>query len=682
MKFLNKINLSLVIVIVLLGMVSALAYLPRVTERSYYWDDWYYILDHTLGGPGTFVEMFKIDRPARGPLFELYFDVFGTEPLPYHLSAYAWRLLSGLAALWLFRLLWPKQPRLALTGALLYTLYPGYLWWVEGIEYQPMILSACLQTLSFALTLQALRTTRRGWKILSVLGAILTGWGYLALVEYALGMEVFRWLCIYLVISEESAGQKVFRKVKSAFQHAWLFLAIPTAYLGWMLFFFQSQRQDTNLAVQVGKLLESPGLTGLWWLVRTLRSALNVGFLAWGAPFYQEYLGLRLRDVLVGFALAAAAALITWFLLSWSERAAPPVSPGPGEQGVPESIQAVSLGALGVLFGVLPIIVANRWIEFERFSHYALPASLAGAALVAGFLAAIQLPRLRQALLLLLVADAVFTHYAVNTHSVLEEQAIQEFWWQVTWRAPGIQPGATLVASYPEISIGEDRDFVWGPANLIYYPRQTGKIPVHYVISALSMIKEALPDVQAGGKSTYGYRTHVVEIDYDNLLVLSQPAPGACVHALDSRWLRLSTADSALITLLAPRSRIANIQPGQAAPTPPSPAFGPEPEHTWCYFYEKAELALQSGDWQQVASLDAEADRQGLRPVDRVEWMPFLQAAAYLGDATRVQEIAPRVNDHRMLKQQACQALKAMPGFGYPLPADMPGLVQSLFCEG
>jgi len=680
MKVTRKKNLSLAIMVGLIVTISALAYLPRVAESSFYRDDWYYILDRTIGGPGIFQEMFKIDRPVRGPLFELYYQFFGNKPLPYHISAYIWRLLSGLAALWLFHLLWPGRHRLVLTTTLLYTLYPGYLWWISGVEYQPMILSAFLQVLSYALTLQSLRSTRLGWQILSTVGAILTGWAYLALVDYAIGMEIFRLLCIYIVTSETSAGFTVFQKVKSAFRRAWIFLIIPMGYLGWRLFFFNSQRADTNLAVQIGKLLESPVYTGLWWLVHALQSLMNVALLAWGSPFYKAFQGLRLRDFLIGLALTAIAIFCTWIFITWQDRNETAPNAPTTRRNDQDSNQAILLGALGIFFGVLPVIIANRWVEFENFSHYALPASLASAILMAGLLSTIVLPRLRQALLLLLVGSAVFTHYATATRAVLEEQTIREFWWQVYWRAPNIQPGAVIAASYPEISIGEDRDIVWGPANMIYYPKQTG-IPAHYVLTALATIPEILPEIQMGSKHTYDYRSSFIEVNYANLLVLSQPLAGACVHALDSRWPLISTADSALTNLIAPRSRIENIQLGPTAFTPYQPIFSQEPAHTWCYYYEKAELALQFADWQQVADLGAEASQQELRPVDRVEWMPFLQAYAHLGDEQKLRETAPRINESPFLRMQACSTLQKMVELGLVEMPQIQDLINELFCS-
>ena len=157
-------------------------------------------MDRLIGGPGIFQEMFSIDRPARGPLFEAYFQLFEVQPLAYHISSFAWRVLGGLAALYLFNLLWPGKKRTALFMALAFTLFPGYSRWLEGFENQPRIISSFLEVLSIALTLQAIKSTRKLPKTAAWTGSILAGWAYIALVDFSIGMEFFRLLSVFLLI--------------------------------------------------------------------------------------------------------------------------------------------------------------------------------------------------------------------------------------------------------------------------------------------------------------------------------------------------------------------------------------------------------------------------------------------------------------------------------------------------
>jgi hypothetical protein len=59
---------------------------------------------------------------------------------------------------------------------------------------------------------------------------------------------------------------------------------------------------------------------------------------------------------------------------------------------------------------------------------------------------------------------------------------------------------------------------------------------------------------------------------------------------------------------------------------PPASIFGLEPEHTWCYYFEKAELASQYEDWEEVIRLMEEAKVQGFAPAEMKEFLPLLDA--------------------------------------------------------
>src|SRR5512140_594128 len=103
MNQLRKIRHTQILEILLIFAIAAVIYLPNLSRATIYRDDWYYTMDRMIGGPGIFQEMSSIDRPARGPLFEAYYQLFGIHPFPYHMSSFLWRVAGGLAALWLFR---------------------------------------------------------------------------------------------------------------------------------------------------------------------------------------------------------------------------------------------------------------------------------------------------------------------------------------------------------------------------------------------------------------------------------------------------------------------------------------------------------------------------------------------------------------------------------------------------
>jgi hypothetical protein len=99
-----------------------------------------------------------------------------------------------------------------------------------------------------------------------------------------------------------------------------------------------------------------------------------------------------------------------------------------------------------------------------------------------------------------------------------------------------------------------------------------------------------------------------------------------------------------------PISDLERIQPASPYARPiPGQIFGPEPAHTWCYYFQKADLARQVGDWEKVVALWQEASANGYAPGNGVEYLPFVEGFAHLGgwetavELTLAAEKLPRV---------------------------------------
>jgi hypothetical protein len=195
--------------------------------------------------------------------------------------------------------------------------------------------------------------------------------------------------------------------------------------------------------------------------------------------------------------------------------------------------------------------------------------------------------------------------------------------------------------------------------------------------------------VVAGGSSTQNYIIiNVFRFDYDNLLIVSQPSADACVHVMDGRWPALSLYEDTLIASIAGESKTKNIEPADSAPVLPEHLFGAEPAHGWCYYYERADLARQLGDWAEVTRLGAEAAQKGLAASDPIEWIPFLQAHVLLGDVNALTNLADELksnaaykSDRDYFRVQFCNSLQAMESAGFSAPDKTLNLAENMFCR-
>jgi hypothetical protein len=106
----------------------------------------------------------------------------------------------------------------------------------------------------------------------------------------------------------------------------------------------------------------------------------------------------------------------------------------------------------------------------------------------------------------------------------------------------------------------------------------------------------------------------------------------------------------------------------------PADLFGREPAHNWCYYYEKAELARQYGDWQSVAQLGDEAQQKGYTPANDGsnsphEWLPFIDAYWRVGDYPQAKSLTVAAFEADPEYQpQLCKL------WGKPISAGAPGL--------
>jgi hypothetical protein len=452
----------------------------------------------------------------------------------------------------------------------------------------------------------------------------------------------------------------------------------------WYQFLFDNWRKAQDAGAQLGRLFDSP-ITFLWRLIDLARSFLNVSIFAWVVPFYQNFYTNRLRDILLGLVFAALVIFLVWV----AQRFMMPHSNLGHEQDEDTSsnwqTELIWVGLLGTLGGVLPVVLANRVVTFERISQYTLPASMTGVLFLGGLIYSVFPKQIREILLASILGLAVLSHHGLAAQAVREEKTISDFWWQAVWRAPGLKPGTTLVAVYPGIDYLEGNDVVWGPANFIYSPQYQGRSPVTVPIAGSRLEADSILEIINGNhdfqQTDLIIKNTTMTYDYKNLLILKQSSDSACVHVLDPRWRELSLSDQPFLHAGYQNSKIKNIVLTGEAPVPPVYAFGPELPHEWCYYYQKADLARQQADWQTVAQLGDEAQKLGLHPNDQIEWMPFLQAYAVLDNLKQVKEISTRINTESFYRDQACQNLKALAAYGHSLSVEMQNKVDELFCK-
>lgn len=637
----------------LIFIIAGIAYLPLVGRLGYLNDDWYLMYDMFVKDPSFFHEIFGIDRPGRALAMIPLFSLFGFNPLWYHLSAFVFRAFGGVFVFWAMRMIWKERNLFALVTGLLFAIYPGFLSMPNAIDYQSHILGLFLATLSVALTVKSMLTADRTQKVMLVAGSVLAGWAYLSQMEYFLGIEALRFALI-MVLLWRGQGESFRVKATKIVKVSLPFLLIAAGFLIWRLFFFESERKATDVSLQVTQIFTDP-LIALWWLNYLIQDFFTVTLVAWNLPVYQLAFSMRLKDMAAGIAWASLAVAALLYGIRWMGEKAQETESGSSPRVMRETLFVSFLSIAG---GLLPVILVNRHVTLPDYSRYTLIASIGAVMLLALLVESIAKRGTQVTVLGVLVAIAVMTHYGNTIRYAYETEATRNFWWQVAWRAPKIEEGVTLLAMYPGSPLAEDY-FVWGPANMIYYPEKQSNNPVTVKLPAAVLDGNTVTQVTTnGGVETPLRRGNYLERDFGNVLVMVQSSENSCVRFINGASPELNSYDDGRIVMVAPHSRLEAVATDGEIPTVPEHVLGSEPERGWCFYYQQADLARQRSEWDKIPALLNEALDKGYYPNDPLEWIPFMQAYAMQGNVEEIREMTKLVVLDRYLRLQVCNNMK------------------------
>jgi hypothetical protein len=524
-----------------------------------------------------------------------------------------------------------------------------------------MIMSLCLQILSFTMTLLFCKTPKWPLKLIFLLVSCFSGWTSYLLVDYAIGMEVFRVILIYFYLGHREPINNRSRVMKKTVTRAIPFLIIPIGFLVWRTFFFQNFRPETDISLQLSQFIASPLATGALWIQNSLKSFINVFITGWIKPFYDNFFPLEIKKVLFGALLSGLALVLIFFLFRQNEETNQEEGTGENDH-INWRKEAIIGGLIGFAGGILPIILMNRAITIEKYSHYLLPVLIAAVPVLVATIDFSHSRRFRQASYGIIVVVAIFSNYCYSVNVVKEEKAITDFWQQVTIRVPDLQKGTTVLVQYPNSYDVDNFETFWGPLNYLYYPKSElvkTQGEVQYPYGAVNRGLNGTQSALVGTPELYEYRSHRFMQNYGQMLVISQSSPDSCVHVIDSRSPQYSITDDDQILLFGGRSNVSNILLNRTYLNYDERLFGKIDPNSWCTLYQQAELALQEGDWGMIKAIDEHAMKDGLKPADEVEWIPFLQAAFHDGDLNRVKEIMTVIQEP-FIRMQACSTLQAM----------------------
>jgi hypothetical protein len=679
-------------------LVAALSYGILIQRLGFYRDDWYMLwAGQSNMGLSGIIQLFQTDRPLIGWVYALIFKLIGANVLYWQLYALLLKILTGLTFLWIMRLVWPEKRLETTCASLLFVLYPGFYQQPVAATFVTDLLGLNAAFVSIALTIYAVKTsshagtgttTNRLLQVFATLIAAALALFYVALYEATIGLEAVRWALVWYVIwssipverkidGQVAGGLPAYRNPEKpvsfkettirALKTLFPYLLTIVGFVFWRLFFFESVRRATNINVLLADYASNPLYSLSQIFVGYLKDLFETIVSAWFVPFYQFTAEGRYTDFLSSLGvtlvvLALVAAYLIWFRRRYTD-------PQPND---PFSRHILLLGLVSVAIPSAVIVVLGRNVLFStQWDRYTTQSMFGVALVVLGAILYYLRGSARWVVLFSLLFLAVMTHYHSAAYYARFWDYERNVVWQLSWRAPALQPGTTVILSLPDgYRLAEEYE-VWGPVNMAYYPGQSmqvsGQIPYDGMIF----------DLLDGKKEFRLMRNINVRRDYDKPLILSMPSQNSCLHVIDGQHLALPSYENSRIKDIAAFSRLHLIDPAATPVTPPVATFGAEPERGWCFYYQKMGLALQAGDANEAARLADEAAQKRLKPSDETEWMQVIAAYANLGQAEKASSAANEID--KSVRRSICLQQAAMNPWPQGYNSD---LIRSALCPG
>ena len=641
------------IIIAAIVIVGCLLYIPQMKDLGLYRDDWNNFYNLTVRGPHMLIQAYGADRPADGYLISGLYWFFGTNYTAYMIWNLCCRILGSVFfALALMRV-WPGTSKFAGLAGLLAVAFPGFLQQVDGIAYVPHQTAMMCFMLSLWLTALACEPGQKTWNVLFTFVSMLFSFVSMMLMEYYIGMEIYRFGLIYLMNREQAGKGKpgsFFRSVLSYIPYL-----IPAAgFVVWRVFFFNAERAGADLLEVLEPYKTTPIHEMKDLSVRAVKSIWKLFAGSWTIPFYNLSNGLGVEDfikTLIPSGIIFAAGQLFLFLLH-RKKTEDSVKDAYNEAG-----QWLWYGLIGGTIAIMPLIISRHDINFtSSLDRFTWPGMIGAILFLCGLIGSLRNRFLRNVLTMGVLLISVFVQWQNQVSYAQQWRMAKDYWQQLIWRAPSLEKNTTIVTG-GALLVEEDYD-VFAPASMIYYPNEIEEAP----IGAEVLNSNTVADVLLGHNSERNIRQITVKKDYDRLLAISKPTAEGCLRVIDGSDPLYSTLDWTKIPDIGSFSRISQIiaDPEQSADLPFF--LGKEQEHGWCYYYEKMELALQRSDPETASQLADEAASKDLSAIDPVEWIPVIEAYAGTGRIDDALEAVNKMRSDEVLAYNACFYFRAKAG--------------------
>jgi hypothetical protein len=340
--------------------------------------------------------------------------------------------------------------------------------------------------------------------------------------------------------------------------------------------------------------------------------------------------------------------LLLWFYLVRVNQHSPGLLQGKS------ALQFLGVGLACLLIAGLPFWVTEVPVEINfPWDRSTLPFMIGSGMLLIGLLGIILQPHYQVIILAVIVCLAIGLQYQNAVYYINEGQVLNSYFWQLTWRAPLLRPGTIVISDRIPLHRFSDNDLT-PILNWIYAPKLTSKEIPYQFFDMEARDKGGLPDYKTGLPVEHGLRSVTFHGNTSEVLVIYF-APPACLQVISAADTNRPDLTSNL-RKVAHLSNLAQIEDSTSTERQFPAILFPEPAHTWCYYYEKADLAAQQGNWDQIVNLANEVQSKSLSASDNREWIPFIKGYAHTYQWDKARKLSQGIKNDASLLPALCDA--------------------------
>ncbi len=615
-------------------VICFISYGITLGKVGFFLDDWYIIWTYRTFGAAKFVEFFEGDRPLFSYVYRVFVSIFKDSVLAWQLLAIVTKWLSAVALWILLKMLMPHRKWLTYAVAALFLVYPGFKFHYFSVMKSQGYALFAIYILSHIFMVLAVRNPKK--RTLFIAAATISQIIGIAPQEYYYGFELVRPVVLFLSLPEDQ------KEIKPRLLQSFRFWIPYLMVLVGFTFFRVSQ---SNLySYQIGFLDQfkiNPTQSILTFLSNMGKGVYESVANVWIALVKDLVEAEDHLNQLIRFGLIVLGGLVSLFFLSKVEH--DEQDPIPWKQ----TAILIGLAIYVVLATMIPFLLGGFTIGLEWHNNRFLsPVSLGVSLLIVAFIElTIKKKQVKLLLLALIMGLSMEASYVNGLAFINAWNQQTDFFTQLTWRAPQIEPGTVLIT--PDVPFGQyfSGPSLTAPLNMIYAP-ELAENPIPYQIMLagtpqMDDMPELIPDQEIDRTS----RVFNFIGNTSNMIAIYQPQQG-CLQVLSSETDPQSFQSNRYAEMWKELIALSNVKlidtKAQSAMLPEE-FFAKNSTDTWCYYYQRAALAEQEKSWELVVEEYNSAENAGFTAISTREWLPLIRASIILGEKDTALEVSSRI---------------------------------------